>query len=170
MRLTRLFIPIIILSAWSVAQLASHDQVLPPPSQLNPGLYPAESAAKKDIASALAKAAKEHKNVILDFGANWCLDCHALENAFKTNPEIHPMVEKNYVVVHVNIGQDDPPKNNALAAKYGINTEKGIPALAVVSPAGKTLYSQQNHEFSSARKLKVQAVVDFLEKWKPRKQ
>ena len=143
--------------------------MLTSPSTFQQGLYPAESAAKKDIRDAQLKAAKEHKRVILDFGADWCVDCHVLENAFKNNPEIRPLVDRNFVVVHVNIGPDDPPKNSALAAKYGINTEKGIPALAVIDPNGKLLYGQKQHEFSAARKLKVQAVVDFLEKWKPKK-
>lgn len=169
MRLHRPIALFFVLSLGSFAQLASHDQVLQPPISLRAGLYPANHDPRKDIREGVSKAAREHKNVILDFGADWCLDCHVLENAFQNNAEIRPLVEKHFVVVHIDIGKDDPPKTNALAQKYGIDTEKGIPALAVLSGSGKLLYSQGNHEFSSARRLRVQTVIDFLEKWKPKK-
>lgn len=167
MRLITCIATFVLVSA-AFAQLASHDQVLQPPAQFKAGLYPAGHNPTKDVREALAKASKEHKNVILDFGADWCLDCHILDNGFHNNPEIASLVTKNFIVVHIDIGKDNPPKTNAVATKYGIDTEKGIPALAVLDVNGKLLYSQKQHQFSSARNLKVQAVVDFLEKWKPR--
>src|SRR4051812_11552022 len=69
-------------------------------------LYPDNADAKKEISEALDAAAKEHKRVLLVFGANWCFDCFALDYRFH-QANIQPIVEKNYRVVHVDIGQRD---------------------------------------------------------------
>jgi hypothetical protein len=47
--------------------------------------------------------------------------------------------------------------------------EKGVPALAVLDSNGKLLYADKGGEFEGARRMKVQYVIDFLEKWKPKK-
>jgi hypothetical protein len=41
-------------------------------------IYPDGAQATQDIASALARASKEKKRVLLDFGGNWCGDCQVL--------------------------------------------------------------------------------------------
>src|ERR1700719_1266436 len=90
-------------------------------------IYPANVDAKAEIAEALANAAKTHRRVILVFGGDWCYDCHVLDAAFHS-PEIAPTLNKNFVVVHVNIGEFD--KNLAIADKYGVPLQRGVPASA----------------------------------------
>lgn len=126
-------------------------------------LYPADADAHKEIAQALQAAAKDHKRVLLVFGANWCFDCFALDYRFH-QPNIEPLVDNNYHVVHVDIGQRD--KNLDIAKKYNTPIE-GVPVVAVLSSQGKLLYSQKTHEFSTARSLDPQVIVDFLKAWKP---
>lgn len=160
---------LILIAASSLAQLASHDQIMQPPAQFKAGLYPADHDAKADIRDAVAKAAREHKRVLLDFGADWCLDCHILDNTFHNHPDVEPLLEKNYIVVHIDIGRQDPPKNDGIAKRYHVPLEKGVPALAVLDSNGKLLYADKGGEFEGARHMKVQTVIDFLEKWKPSK-
>lgn len=127
-------------------------------------LFPSSSNANKDIAEALRASAKDHKRVLLVFGASWCFDCFALDYRFH-QPNIQPLVESNYHVVHVDIGQHD--RNLGIAKRYDTPVE-AIPAVAVLSSSGKLLYSQKSHEFSSARSLDPQQIVSFLETWKPK--
>ena len=63
------------------------------PANPNPQLYKADANAVQDIRRALATAGKQHKNVLLDFGGNWCIDCHILENAFH-QPRIAPLLNE----------------------------------------------------------------------------
>lgn len=126
-------------------------------------LYPDTADAKKEIAEALAAAAKDHKHVLLVFGASWCFDCFALDYRFH-QAEIQPVVDKNYHVVHVDIGRND--KNQDLVKKYNIPIEKGIPSLAVLDSRGHTLYT--TGEFESARSTDPQVIVKFLDTWKPK--
>jgi len=125
-------------------------------------LYPENADAKKEISEALASAAKEHKRVLLVFGANWCFDCFALDYRFH-QPAIQPIVDKNYRVVHVDIGQRD--KNADVAKKYNVDIDKGIPALAVLDFNGRLLHNTT--EFDSARSVGPEVIVNFLQTWKP---
>ena len=76
-----------------------------------------------------------------------------------------PLVEANFVVVHVNVGHIDA--NLDLAEKYGVPLHKGVPALAVLSDHGALLYSQKNGEFEAMRHMESSALTDFLVQWKP---
>jgi VCBS repeat-containing protein len=146
----------------------SHTPVLKmrpvPPSKMNPHLYEKDADAKAEIAHALTKAAGAHKRVILDFGGNWCYDCHVLEAAFH-QPDVAPLVSASFIVVHVDIGRMD--KNLDLAEKYKVPINKGVPALAVLAADGTLLYSQQHGEFESARNMDPDDLIAFLKKWKP---
>jgi thiol:disulfide interchange protein len=124
-------------------------------------IYPDVDVAKSDIQAALMEAHREHKRVILDFGGDWCGDCQVLNIYFHQSPN-KELLEKNFVLVDVNIGKMD--QNLDVAHKYGVPVN-GVPALAVVNPSGKVIYAQ-NKEFSSMRHMEPQAVTDFLNKWK----
>jgi thioredoxin 1 len=132
------------------------------PAQPNPQLYRADANAAQDIRRALATAVQQHKNVLVDFGGNWCIDCHVLENAFH-QPRIAPLLNSNYIVVHVDVGKYD--KNLELAKKYHVNLEKGVPSLAVLDAQGKVLYGTS--DFERARMMSEDDVIQFLEKWRP---
>jgi len=132
------------------------------PASPNPQLYRADANAVQDIRRALATAVKQHKNVLLDFGGNWCIDCHILENAFH-QPRIAPLLNDNYIVVHVDVGKYD--KNLDVAKKYHVNLEKGVPSLAVLDSLGKVLYGTS--DFERAHLMSEDDVIQFLYKWKP---
>ncbi len=147
----------IFLAALSVAALAQ--QPLP-----HAHIYPEVAAAQGDIAQALAAAKREHKRVLLDFGGDWCGDCQVL-NVYFHQPENASLLTKNYVLVDVNVGHFD--QNIDLAAKYGVEVDHGVPALAVVRPDGKPVHSQTSGEFRDMRHMDSSSVHEFLEKWKP---
>ncbi len=96
-------------------------------------IYPDPAQARADLAAALKTAAATHKRILLDFGGNWCGDCQVLDIYFH-DPANRPILDANFVLVHVNIGMMDA--NLALAKRYRVPLEKGVPALAVLSEAG----------------------------------
>ena len=136
------------------------------PATEEPGqavIYPEGAQAEKDITAALAKAAKEKKRVLIDFGGNWCGDCQVLEIYFH-DPANRGLLEQNYVLVPVNIGRYD--ENMDIAAKYGVPVSKGVPALAVLDASGQLVYSQRNAEFQAMRRMDSASVTAFLLQWK----
>jgi thioredoxin 1 len=154
---------LIAVMLFTVVSVAQFKRVpLQAPANPNPQLYKPDANAIQDIRRALAVAGKQHKNLLLDFGGNWCIDCHVLENAFH-QPRIAPLLNNNYIVVHIDVGKYD--KNLDLAKKYRVNLEKGVPSLAVLDVQGKVLYS--TGDFERARMMSEDDVIQFLDKWKP---
>lgn len=139
---------------------------LPEPAKPNTQLYPDPEEAPVEIAAALSASARDHKRVILVFGGNWCYDCHVLDATFHSKA-IAPLVNQNYRVVHINIGEYD--KNIDLAKKYEIPLEKGVPSLAILDPDGKLIVSQKKGEFESTVRIGPEDVVQFLKQWKPKR-
>ena len=158
-RTTTIAISLLLLMAAAAAQIT-----------FNPKLYDPEADAKAEIAKAVREAGREHKRILLVFGANWCPDCHALDYRFHQEP-IKALVENNFIVVHVDTGEGEGryAKNVDLAEQYQIPLKKGIPAIAVLSERGRLLSSQRDGQFSSARRLDPQQIVEFLNQWKPPK-
>ena len=128
-------------------------------------LYDEKADAASDIRAAIRLASRRHKNVVLVFGANWCGDCHALDQQMH-QPELASLIAKSFVVVNVDVGRFD--KNLNLATKYHVPIEKGIPALAVLNPRGRLLYAQDQGQFADARRMDYQAFKAFFEQWKPK--
>jgi thioredoxin 1 len=139
--------------------------VAAPANAASENIYDEKANAREMISAAVTEAARSHKNIVLDFGANWCGDCHALDAEMR-KPEIASLIEKNYVVVHVDVGRYD--KNLDLARKYGVPLKKGIPALAVLDPHGKLLYAQDQGQFEDARHVEYESFKAFFEQWKPK--
>jgi thioredoxin 1 len=141
------------------------DPSLAQPSNMKKDLYPADADAHAEIREAERKAADGNKRLLLVFGANWCFDCHVLDLAFH-RPDLAPIVEKYYEVVHVDIGPDGE-KNSDLVRQYEIPLNKGVPALAITDSHGKLIVTEKNGEFEDARQLTPQFLMEFLNKWRP---
>ena len=157
-RLRKLLLPTVLLAATSLAAISA--------GAAEREIYPAPEQAKADLAAGLKTAAASHKRVILDFGGNWCGDCQVLDIYFH-DPANKPLLDANYVLVHVNIGRMD--QNQEIAERYQVPLKKGVPALAVLDEHGRLLYSQRSGEFEAMRRMESSAVTNFLLQWKPAK-
>jgi thioredoxin 1 len=131
-------------------------------------VYDESADAKKQIAAAIAEASRRGhppRNVVLVFGANWCLDCRTLD-AQMHQSELALLLEKHFVVVKIDVGRMD--KNLEVATKYGVPVKNGIPAVAVLNSKGKLLYAQDQGQFADARHMNPESFMAFFERWKPK--
>ena len=127
-------------------------------------IYPDPGQARPDLAAALKTAATTHRRILLDFGGNWCGDCQVLDIYFH-DARNKPILDANFVLVHINIGRMDT--NLDIAERYGVPIHKGVPALAVLSEDGVLLYSQKKGEFEAMSSMQSSSVTEFLAKWRP---
>jgi thioredoxin 1 len=152
-------------SQWRLVSVERTDSPrLKQPSDMKKNIYPDDADAHAEIKEAEERAAREHKRLLLVFGANWCFDCHVLDLAFQRQ-DLAPVLAANYEVVHVDLGPDEH-KNADLVQQYQIPLDKGIPALAVAESDSKLVVSQKNGEFEDARGLTPEALLEFLNKWR----
>jgi protein disulfide-isomerase len=82
-------------------------------------------------------------------------------------PELASIIEKNFVVVNIDVGNED--KNLGMAEQYHVPIEHGIPALAVLDPRGGLLYAMDQGQFADARNMSYESIKSFFERWKPRR-
>ena len=130
-------------------------------------IYPDAANAHADLAAAIKTAAQTHKRVLVDFGGNWCGDCQVLD-LYLHNSRNLPLLEANFVLVHINVGRLDT--NLDIAERYQVPVTHGVPGVAVLSDTGKLLYSARNKELEMAvQHSDIEAVTRFLVQWKPSK-
>jgi len=150
---------------WRLAGVErADDPQLAQPSDMKKNIYPADADAHADVKEAEENAAREHRRVLMVFGANWCFDCHVLDLAFHRPDFASAMA--GYEVVHVDLG-DDEKKNADIVKQFDVTLDKGIPTLAVAESDGRLVFSQKNGEFEDARSLAPEVLLEFLNKWKP---
>ncbi len=152
------------------AALATDSRLLPAPPDApdgpigpNPTLYSDTADARSDINRSLSRARAEHKRVLLSFGGNWCGDCQVLEIYLHQPPNLQ-LLQQNFLLVHVNIGQYD--RNLDLAEQYGVPLKKGVPALVVLAEDGRELFVQRTGEFERMAQVDPASVTAFLQQWK----
>jgi thiol:disulfide interchange protein len=133
-------------------------------AQALPDGYDATRNAKADIQAALAAAVKEHREVLLDFGADWCPDCRALDVMFRSG-QVQPLLARDYLVVAVDVGKFN--HNLELAGQYVDLQTSGIPALVVLKSTGTLRTATNDGAFSNARTMDPAQVAAFLSRWAP---
>lgn len=112
-----------------------------PVKKERPAIYDEKADAKAEIAAALARAKKENRRVLIQWGANWCGWCHLLHSTFKSDQSIKKELLYEYDLVLVDIGRFD--KNMDLAGEYKADIKSGVPYLTVLDADGKPIANQE---------------------------
>ncbi|MGH9480521.1 MAG: thioredoxin family protein [Terriglobales bacterium] len=134
------------------------------PTSLADPIFSKAVNAGAQIAAALSRATAAHKRVLLDFGGNWCYDCHVLDMAFRRS-DLAPLLAANYELVNVDVENFD--YNLDIVKRYGLSIDKGVPMLAVLDGSGKVLVSSSDGSFEQARRLGPEDLIQYLNAWKP---
>lgn len=128
-----------------------------------PAPYDSEADARRDIAAATARAKKRNKPLLIDFGANWCVDCRVLAGVFEL-PEMKPWMARNFELVQVDVGEFD--KNLDIPKRYGLPQLRAVPALLVIdAKTGKLRNVGEEIALGDARIMKPQSIADWLARW-----
>jgi thiol-disulfide isomerase/thioredoxin len=162
------------LVLYLAAPAPAFSQTIPATAQTpQAALKPAEAAiydekadAKADIAAAVARASKENRRVLIQWGANWCGWCRQLHKLFKEDKAIAQALFYEYDVVLVDIGKFD--KNLEVADRYKAYTggfkEAGVPYLTILDGAGNLVVNQETSSLEAGQGHDPKKVLDFLSK------
>ncbi len=105
--------------------------------------------AGADLQQAETQAKAEGKNILLDVGGNWCPWCLVLDRTLANDAGLHALLEKKYVVVHVNFSKEN--QNQAFLRQYP--KPKGYPAWYVLSADGRLLKTEDTSELEATHKI-----------------
>ncbi len=126
-----------------------------------PGPYDEHADAEAGIQHALVEARQANVPVLVVFGANWCPDCRALDEALAA-PETAALMSSSFRVVKVDVGNFD--RNLELSRRWGDPIKKGIPAAVLLSADGQVLYATRAGELANARGMSRTGIYDFFKK------
>lgn len=124
-------------------------------------IYNPDADARADIQAAVAKAAKENKRVLIQWGANWCGWCHLLHQFFEEDAEAKSILAASYIVVLV-----DTDKNKDLLEEMAVEP-RGIPYITILDATGKKLVDQDTGALETGSRHDPEKVNPFLKKWQP---
>lgn len=128
--------------------------------------YNPSADAKADIENLVKIAQKENKHIILQAGGNWCIWCLRFEKFRKQNPTIKQIIDDNYLYYHLNYSEEN--KNEEILNYYGNPGSLGYPSFVILDKNGIRLFIQGSESLEDGDKgYDEQAVIKFLEKWKP---
>ena len=136
-----------------------------PPSATPPAesayLYDPTADARADIATALAAAKADGKRVLLDFGADWCPDCHVLA-AYMEGSAGRALIEPAFHVVRIDVGVF----NHNLDIVQEYFDMQGIPEVVVLDAAGRVVGSSADTvSLANARGMTEKQVLDEIRAW-----
>jgi hypothetical protein len=139
--------------------------------KLGPDLYDPKSDGKAQIDAALSTAKAEKKNVLLMFGANWCIWCRRLDHTFASEPKIAAALKENYILVLIDSNwRNGTKRNEDLNLRYGNPLKEGLPVLVVLDAAGQQLTTQETGALEDGGSAHDPAKVRaFLARWAPKR-
>lgn len=131
-------------------------------------VYDEQADARADLHAALARAKKENRRVLIQWGANWCHWCVLLHGKMRQDAKLAKELMYEYDVVRVDMGQGTGSgwsKNADLAKELGAKIE-GIPYLTVLDADGKPIAQNDTTAFETNENGKAghdaQKVLAFL--------
>jgi thioredoxin-related protein len=161
LRTTLLFCSLFALATWP-----ERVQAADAPKSTRPNIYDEASDGAKQITDALVIAKKEHKHVLLQIGANWCVWCHRLHKLCESDKGIAEKLKNDFVVVMVDVNKEH---NREVDKKYGDPTQFGLPVIVVLDADGKPLTTQDTGKLEEGDHHSPEKVMAFLKEWSPKK-
>jgi thiol-disulfide isomerase/thioredoxin len=137
------------------------------PSPANVGewiLYDPDLDVPAAVDAALAAAEGDGKRVLLEFGADWCPDCHVLAS-YLEDPRAKAILDDSYHVVRVDVGYFD--RNLETANRYANAIGVGIPSVVILDADGTSVVDTAAGQLADSRRYDADDIVDFLAGWAP---
>lgn len=137
--------------------------VLPVSAQKQVHLYDPNANAEQQIGKAIIQAKKEHKNVFLQVGGNWCIWCTRFHNFVAENDTLKNLLDKNYITLHVNYSPEN--KNDKVLAGLGFPQRFGFPVFVVLDENGNRIHTQNSSYLEEEKGYNMKKVAAFFDQW-----
>jgi thioredoxin-related protein len=126
-------------------------------------LYDPALDGMKQIREAVASAAKDGKQVWIQYGGNWCSWCIKFDAFCKADTAITKIIAENYIPVKLNY--DPVNKNEAANAYMGNPARFGFPVFIIIDSKGNVIHIQDSGLLEEGQGYSKQKVTGFFRQW-----
>ncbi|NOU33372.1 MAG: thioredoxin fold domain-containing protein [Polyangiaceae bacterium] len=116
-----------------VARIGAASGGAPPVVTSQTPITDADLVWQQDEAAARERARKEHRPMIVDIRAEWCMACKEMQHHTWPDPRVREE-GRRFVAVAVDATNEDDPAVAALMKKYGV---VGLPTVLLFDGSGK---------------------------------
>jgi thioredoxin 1 len=124
----------------------------------NPIYAPGE-VTQEQVDSARKQAQTTNKYLMVEFGADWCVDCVVLARTLDSG-ETGEYFQKTFSVLKVDVGKFD--KNLKIAQALGVDITRGIPTALFYAPDGTRIGATNKGELEPSSKFGAKQIMAFL--------
>lgn len=128
-------------------------------------LYDTAANPKTDIKKAITEAKKEHKNILLQIGGNWCIWCTRFHKAVADNDTLSQLLNQNYVTIHVNYDQYNKQADIWKTLSYP--QRFGFPVFVILDENGKQIHTQNSAYLEEGKGYSNEKIAAFFQQWTP---
>jgi thiol:disulfide interchange protein len=119
------------------------------------------------ICDALTEAKRDHKRVLVQFGAQGCTWCHVLQKLFESDTNLAAKLKSDFVYVNIDVTRG---RNKYVDELYGHVTSKGVPVIIVLDAEGKEIYSEgyrlvEGRHPGETYHISPETMLNFLKEW-----
>ena len=133
--------------------------------------YNADSDVRADLKKAILQARQENKNVLIQFGGNWCPWCIKFHALVTGTPAIDSLMRENYIYLLANVPREKEKRDMELFRQYDYPNRFGFPVFIILDKNGKRLNTQDSDSFENpdpnVKGYDTAKVVRFLKMWTP---
>ena len=126
-------------------------------------VYDESLDAMQQIQEATELAQKSDRYVLCQVGGNWCPWCLRFADFAKKDSVIAPLIEQNYVYIHVNYSKGN--KNLKAMRFLGNPGRFGYPVFVVLNREGQSIHIQESASLEEGKGYSRQKVEKFLRLW-----
>lgn len=129
-------------------------------------IYDVRADGDAQVSAALQQAQAEHKRVLIDMGANWCIWCRRLHHTLESDPGVAAELHDHYILVLVDVNRRHGPQRNAdLIARWHNPVRFGLPVLVVLGADGRQLTTEDSGNLEDGAGHSPQKIIAFLRQW-----
>jgi len=128
-------------------------------------LYDPTLDGMKQIKEAVSKAKSQSKNVLIQYGGNWCSWCLRFHAMATGAHKVDSLIKADYVYLLINYSKEN--KNMEMMKQLEYPNRFGFPVFVILDGNGKRLHTQDSGllEHNTVKGYDTTKVITFLKMW-----
>ena len=123
-------------------------------------VFESNASHKQDVDHALAESARTGRNVLIEYGGDWCKWSKRMESTLNT-PSLSSFISENFVFLRSYVGRD----GSWDTSRIDLPAMSSVPYFSLVASDGTAIANQSTEQFELLWFYKKRNLLEFLRSW-----